>query len=173
MYQSTHFNKLFFINANKIYNKLQDIKKISKCAYGAELNDLLNLITDNRNGLYDNFSFLGHDFLLFKLKYDKKLLDQDEVIHIGALATILDVASTVGVSAYDKTCRHNVSSKLSIQNIHPIKDEMTLIITCNKIEMVSNDIAICSSDVYDLDYKLLASSQHVKAFLKNTWSINY
>ena len=149
-----------------IMNKMLLMKKDSLCIYGNDLIESL-MILESHNKLILNTP----SEMIFRLKVQNSFCNLFGTMHGGAIASLVDVSTTLLVSAFDKTSRHNVSVELNTQYLNPINNNSSILIHC-KVPKSGKSLAYSYADIYDEEtLKIAAKASHIKAFLDKKWDI--
>ena len=128
--------------------------------------------------------FFNSDFLSVCEKFGDRALDKNEIcfkyivhkgtqnywgaMHGGAIATLIDIATTIAITAEDRTGRKNISIELSTQYLLPAKEELYLL--C-KVGKIGKSVGFSSCEIYDKNLNLCCTSSHTKAMLSDVWEL--
>jgi acyl-coenzyme A thioesterase 13 len=103
--------------------------------------------------------------VLFHLKVGLDSCNILKTMHGGAIATLIDVATTIAITALDRDMRQNVSVELATHYLNPIKANSEVLVLC-KIPKIGKTLAYSYAEIYEKDsLKLLVNSSHIKAML--------
>lgn len=109
--------------------------------------------------------------ILFKYKVHKESLNYWGAMHGGAISTLIDIASTIAITALDKNHRKNISIELSTNFLSPASPESDIYVLC-KISKIGKNIAFSTIDLFDSqNLKTIATSSHTKAMLDAKWEM--
>ena len=86
--------------------------------------------------------------ILFKLYVDDLFCNLYGTMHGGAMTTLIDTTTTLGISGLDKTHRMNVSVELSTYYQNPVKKHQNIYIL-NRINKIGKTLAYANGDIYD------------------------
>jgi uncharacterized protein (TIGR00369 family) len=137
--------------------------------YGKNINSNLVLLEDYKQISQKIKTLNEISDVVFKLKILNDMCNIQNTMHGGAISTLVDVATTIAISAIDKDLRHNVSVELSTQFLNPIKINSQILIHC-KIPKIGKNLAYSYADIYEEnEMKLCASATHIKAMMNKTW----
>lgn len=106
--------------------------------------------------------------LIFKYTVMPELCNVMGNCHGGAIATMIDVATTLAISGLDKDLRHSVSVDLRTHYMRPIPTNSTIYIHC-KVPKHGKTLSFSNADIYNEQYEQLCSSDHIKAMMDKTW----
>ena len=106
--------------------------------------------------------------VLFTLNVEDSFCNLLGTMHGGAIATLIDLTTTLAISGIDKTYRTNVSVQLSTNYQNPIKKNSNILIF-NRVSKIGKTLAYSTGEIYDQENKLLSNSVHIKAMLEKTW----
>jgi uncharacterized protein (TIGR00369 family) len=109
---------------DRIIKAMLSLKQENRCSYGNEL--LRGLVLLDSHHIIRNPS----SELVFKLKVENQFCNLFGLMHSGAISTLVDISTTILVSACDKNARHNVSVELSTKYLNPIKNDSHILIHC-------------------------------------------
>ncbi|CAD8084001.1 unnamed protein product [Paramecium primaurelia] len=107
--------------------------------------------------------------LVLRYKVPQNIMNMNGSVHGGALATILDCATTIAILRGDKNLSRTVSIELGLSFISPAKlnDSLLIHAVCQK---VGKNIAYSVCDIYEEhDMKLVTTGRHIKAVLSGTF----
>lgn len=109
--------------------------------------------------------------ILFRYKVHPGTLNYWGAMHGGSIATLIDISTTIAITAMDKGNRKNVSIELSTDYISPIRPENDVFVLC-KLGKVGKTIAYTTCELYQSNnLSLLATGSHTKAMLEEKWTI--
>ncbi|CAD8099641.1 unnamed protein product [Paramecium sonneborni] len=125
---------------------------------------------------YQAFQFLpGHalernsNHLVLRYKVPQEIMNMNGSVHGGALATILDCATTIAILRGDRNLSRTVSIELGLSFISPAKlnDQLIVHAVCQK---VGKNVAYSVCDIYEESgMKLVTTGRHIKAVLPGTF----
>ena len=127
-----------------------------------------------KNLLYieEPHTLLGHrNQVLFNFKVTPDFCNFYGSMHGGALATILDCATTLAIMKADKHLRKTVSADMGLSYIHPAKNEDILLIKAECMK-IGNSFAFSECKIYvekNHQTQMIVSGRHVKAVLKESY----
>jgi acyl-coenzyme A thioesterase 13 len=128
-------------------------------SYGTQLSKALTLVESHK--LIQN----PENEILFKLRVLEENCNILKTMHGGAIATLIDVSTTVAITGLDKDMRQNVSVELTTHYLNPIKSDTEILVLC-KIPKIGKTLAYSYAEIYDNDtLKLLVNGNHIKAML--------
>jgi acyl-coenzyme A thioesterase 13 len=143
--------------------KINNIKHIldilnNSTSYGSNISNSLQLIEIHK-------LLTSHNDVLFNMKVGIHSCNILKTMHGGAIATLIDVATTVAITGLDKEMRQNVSVELSTHYLNPIKADSEILILC-KIPKIGKTLAYSYVEIFDnSSEKLLVNGNHIKAML--------
>ena len=129
--------------------------------------------------IYKNFAFIeAHDTLLkhdnqllFTLKIPSHLCNVMGNLHGGAVATILDAATTLAILKNDSEGRKSVSIDMSMSFLNPAKKDDLLYVQASCLK-VGKAVSFSKCKIYDESTrKIIAFGSHTKAMLKEPFDI--
>ena len=86
-------------------------------------------------------------------------------IHGGALASLIDIATTIAISGFDRKQRVHVSSDLNISFLSAAAVNADILILSDCIK-IGKRLAFTECNIYDGDGEvLLSTGRHTKTFL--------
>lgn len=110
--------------------------------------------------------------ILFRYKIHPGTLNYWGAMHGGSIATLIDISTTISITAMDKGNRKNVSIELSTDYISPIRPENDVFLIC-KLGKVGKTIAYTTCELYQSNnLSILATGSHTKAMLEDKWLID-
>ena len=91
-------------------------------------------------------------------------------LHGGAIATVIDVATTIAVMSLDKKNRANVSSELNMSFLSssPIGREVFIM---SQVDRIGKNVAFTQCWLYSDVDELLVSGRHIKSFLPTSFNL--
>ena len=92
-------------------------------------------------------------------------------LHGGAVATIIDVATTIAVMSMDKKNRANVSAELNMSFLSssPIGKDIFIM---SQVDRIGKNVAFTQCWLYNEANELLVSGRHIKSFLSPTFNLD-
>lgn len=89
-------------------------------------------------------------------------------LHGGAIATILDLSTTVAIMSLDHKNRANVSAELgmSFMSSAPVGEDIWIL---SQVDRVGKKVAFSQAWVYNKDRELLVAGRHLKSFLDHSY----
>jgi uncharacterized protein (TIGR00369 family) len=129
--------------------------------YGAPFLRNLVLIEDEHSN--NCFNVNPKSEILFRMPVSDEFCNSLNIMHGGAISTLIDVTSTIAISGFDKYKRQNVSVELSTTFLNPIKINSNILIHV-KVPKIGKAIAYSTADIFSEDSLMLcAKGSHVKA----------
>jgi acyl-coenzyme A thioesterase 13 len=107
--------------------------------------------------------------VLFKLKVSDDMCNILKTMHGGAIATLIDITTTIAISGLDRDLRQNVSVELSTHYLNSIKNDSEIAILC-KVPKIGKTLAYSYAEIYEKD-KLLVTGNHIKAMMEKKWDV--
>lgn len=109
--------------------------------------------------------------VVFRYKVQEGTLNYWGAMHGGSIATLIDIASTIAITACDRTNRKNVSIELSTNYVGPIKPDADVFVVC-KVNKIGKTVAYSTIEVIDTNsLDILATGTHTKAMLDSIWEL--
>ena len=99
--------------------------------------------------------------------------------HGGALTTYVDVATTIGLYAFDLKSRGHVSSKLDMDFLSPGKTETEegkedgpSVLVDAKINKIGKILGFTEATIYEEESEIvICKGSHIKAFIDSEWKV--
>lgn len=153
-------------NMRYIMNKIAP-----KSNYGAPFFKNLSLIELDNYKTLTTLNINPNCEILFKMPVSEEFCNALNTMHGGAISTLIDITTTIAISGFDNTLRHNVSVELSTYYLNPIKINSNLLVHV-KVPKIGKSLAYSHADIYaEENLKMCANGSHVKAMLDKTWNI--
>ena len=107
------------------------------------------------------------NLVLFKLPVLPIFANMMKNIHGGAVGTIIDIVTTVGILANDPKARLNVSVQLNVNylNSAAVGDEIFMLCRTDK---VGKKLGTATCEIYSDKRQLLYTGTHIKSFLNDS-----
>lgn len=146
----------------------------SKLGFGRDLfnSDLLSVASELKSNDKSKTIILQENEFCFKYQVHPGTLNYWGAMHGGSIATLIDIASTIAITASDRTNRKNISIELSTNYVGPIYSNKIVYVNC-KIPKIGKTIAYSTIEVLDSDnLSILATGSHTKAMLTDIWDLD-
>ena len=108
--------------------------------------------------------------LLIRMNVDPTFGNLHRTLHGGASATIVDTATTVALSGFDKKERINTTCNLSLDYMAPAKLESDIYIL-NEVQKVGRTLGFTECRIFNEDLRLLVTGKHNKILLDQKYDI--
>ena len=91
-------------------------------------------------------------------------------LHGGAIASIIDVSTTIAVMSLDRKNRTNVSAELNMSFLSsaPVGSDILIL---SQVDRIGKNVAFTQCWLYNDKKELLVSGRHIKAFLDSTFTL--
>ena len=101
---------------------------------------------------------------------DPEMGNLNGTLHGGAIATIIDVATTIVVMSLDKKNRANVSAELNMSFLSsaPIGSDIFIL---SQVDRIGRNIAFTECWLYNDKLEKMVSGRHIKAFLDSKFEL--
>jgi acyl-coenzyme A thioesterase 13 len=146
----------------------------SKLGFGKDLfnSDLLSVVSELKSNDNSKTIMLKDYEYGFKYKVHQGTLNYWGAMHGGSIATLIDISSTIAITASDRTNRKNISIELGTSYLNPIYSNKIIYINC-KVPKIGKTIAYSTIEVLDSDnLTVLATGTHTKAMLTDIWELD-
>ena len=112
-----------------------------------------------------------HNQLLMSLKVEPSMANLNGTLHGGAIATIIDVSTTIAVMSMDKKDRANVSAELNMSFLSaaPIGEDIFVL---SQVDRIGKNVAFTQCWIFNNMHDTLVSGRHIKAFLDQKFSLD-
>lgn len=114
---------------------------------------------------------LRENEVAFRYHVHKETLNYWGAMHGGAISTLIDIASTIAITALDRTNRKNISIELSTNFLAPVTPDKDVFVLC-KISKIGKTVAFSTVELIETDHlKTIATASHTKAMLDTIWEL--
>ena len=107
---------------------------------------------------------------LLELTLTSNLCNALGIIHGGAVCTIIDCATTIGLLSNDRETRKSVSLSLTSNFYKPATSGETILILA-ETDRIGKTAGFSTCKILNQNLELLYKGTHTKAFLKDKWEI--
>ena len=104
------------------------------------------------------------------MNVDSEMGNLNGTLHGGAIATIIDVATTIAVMSLDKKNRANVSAELNMSFLSsaPVGSDIYIL---SQVDRIGRNIAFTECWLYNDKLEKMVSGRHIKAFLDSKFTL--
>ena len=102
--------------------------------------------------------------ILFKMKLQPEYANYLDNLHGGAVATIIDLATSLLLTVCDARNRQSVSVHMDINYLNPISITENILVLC-ELDRAGKRLGTATAEVYNEGGKLLFKGSHIKSYI--------